>query len=239
MMRVTNPASPGQAPPRSSVAFARCEWLAKYEGKRPWLRGAGYQVVRRGVDLLAVVLTAPLTIPLALFCAVAIKLESPRGPAIFVQHRSGLAGRRFALYKFRTMVPEAEELKAELADRNELSWPDFKIEHDPRITKVGRLLRSTSLDELPQLLNVLRGDMGLVGPRPTFFPADDYTLWQTERLDARPGLTGVWQLGGRASVDFADRSRLDIAYVRLRRLTLDLEIVLRTIPRLLKLKDGR
>jgi lipopolysaccharide/colanic/teichoic acid biosynthesis glycosyltransferase len=127
------------------------------------------------------------------------------------------------------MVPNAEELKKELAHLNELQWPDFKITNDPRVTRVGRFLRRTSLDELPQLLNVVRGEMSLVGPRPTSFDASTYKLWQTERLDAVPGLTGLWQIHGRASTEFSERLRLDIAYIEHRCLALDIELLLRTV----------
>jgi lipopolysaccharide/colanic/teichoic acid biosynthesis glycosyltransferase len=133
------------------------------------------------------------------------------------------------MFKFRTMVPDAEELKKELAHLNELQWPDFKITNDPRITRMGRFLRKSSLDELPQLLNVLRGEMSLVGPRPTSFSAQTYDLWQTERLDVLPGLTGLWQIIGRGSMEFDERVRLDIAYIERRSLSLDIQILFRTV----------
>jgi lipopolysaccharide/colanic/teichoic acid biosynthesis glycosyltransferase len=133
------------------------------------------------------------------------------------------------MYKFRTMVANAEALKKELAHLNELQWPDFKITNDPRITRVGGFLRKASLDELPQLLNVLRGDMSLVGPRPTSFSAQTYKLWHTERLDVQPGLTGLWQIVGRGTSEFNDRLRLDIAYIERRCLWLDVQILVRTV----------
>src|ERR671932_2922705 len=116
------------------------------------------------------------------------------------------------MYKFRTMVPNAEELKLTYAHLNELTWPDFKITNDPRVTRIGRVLRRTGLDELPQLINVLRGDMSLVGPRPTSFAATTYELWETSRLDFRPGITGPWQVAGRNSMDFVERCRLEIGF---------------------------
>jgi lipopolysaccharide/colanic/teichoic acid biosynthesis glycosyltransferase len=127
------------------------------------------------------------------------------------------------------MVPNADVLKKELAHLNELQWPDFKITNDPRITRMGRFLRKTSLDELPQLLNVLRGDMSLVGPRPTSFSPETYELWQTERLDVMPGITGLWQIMGRGSMEFDDRVRLDVAYIERRCVWLDIQILLRTV----------
>ena len=133
------------------------------------------------------------------------------------------------MYKFRTMVPNAEALKQQLMHLNELQWPDFKITNDPRITRIGRFLRKTSLDEVPQIINVLTGEMSLVGPRPTSFSAQTYKLWHTERLDVLPGLTGLWQVLGRASTEFDERLRLDIAYIEKRCLWLDFQILLRTV----------
>ncbi len=133
------------------------------------------------------------------------------------------------MYKFRTMVSDAEKLKQNYADLNELSWPDFKISDDPRVTRVGRFLRKTSLDELPQIINVLKGDMSLVGPRPTSFDASTYDLWHTERLEVLPGITGLWQVNGRSDVDFDERARLDIEYIEKQSVWLDLWILYRTI----------
>ena len=133
------------------------------------------------------------------------------------------------MYKFRSMVPNAEELKKELAHLNELKWPDFKITDDPRVTRIGNILRKTSLDELPQLINVLKGEMSLVGPRPTSFAPDTYDLWQTVRLDVVPGLTGLWQIIGRAETEFYERLRLDIMYIKHRTLWLDIQILFRTV----------
>jgi lipopolysaccharide/colanic/teichoic acid biosynthesis glycosyltransferase len=127
------------------------------------------------------------------------------------------------------MVPNAEELKLKLLHLNELQWPDFKITNDPRITKIGKFLRKTSLDELPQILNILKGDMSFVGPRPTSFAADTYRLWQTERLDVIPGLTGLWQVYGRAETEFDERLRQDIAYIHNRCLFLDIAIIFLTV----------
>jgi lipopolysaccharide/colanic/teichoic acid biosynthesis glycosyltransferase len=168
-----------------------------------------------------------LVFPVLLLCGVAIKLDSP-GPIWFTQMRTGKGGRRFRFYKLRTMVSNAEELEAQYMHLNELSYPDFKITNDPRITRVGRFLRRSSLDELPQLVNVLKGEMSLVGPRPTNFSASTYSLWHTARLAVKPGLTGLWQVSGRSEVDFDDRLRLDIAYMRNQRLSLDIGLLFRT-----------
>jgi lipopolysaccharide/colanic/teichoic acid biosynthesis glycosyltransferase len=137
------------------------------------------------------------------------------------------------------MVPDAEARKAELAARSERSWPDFKIADDPRITPLGRTLRATSLDELPQCWNVLRGDMSLVGPRPTSFSSETYEAWQTARLEVVPGLTGLWQVEARDGSDFAERIRLDLRYVEEHGFLYDLKLLLRTIPAVLWNREGR
>jgi lipopolysaccharide/colanic/teichoic acid biosynthesis glycosyltransferase len=148
---------------------------------------------------------------------------------MFTQQRTGLHGRRFRMFKFRTMVANAEELKASLQHLNILPPPDFKIIDDPRITRVGRILRRSSLDELPQIINVLLGDMSFVGPRPTSFAASTYDVWHTERLEVTPGITGLWQVHGRNWMTFDERLRLDIEYVRTISLGLDLKIIARTV----------
>jgi lipopolysaccharide/colanic/teichoic acid biosynthesis glycosyltransferase len=188
------------------------------------------QLVKRTIDIALASFVLILSAPLLLAAAVAIKATSPGGPVLFRQRRTGYLGRQFVLYKLRTMVPDAEARKSELAHLNARTWPDFKIEHDPRIIRIGRLLRATSLDELPQLFNVLRGDMSLVGPRPTSLAHDKYAMWQYERFDVRPGLTGLWQIAGRESSSFDHRLRLDIAYATRQSLWLDLVILVRTIP---------
>jgi lipopolysaccharide/colanic/teichoic acid biosynthesis glycosyltransferase len=184
-------------------------------------------MVKRLLDILICVGVLPVVLPVLALCAVAIRVESP-GPCFFSQNRTGKGGRRFRMWKLRTMVHNADELKAQYAHLNELSYPDFKIANDPRITKVGRFLRKSSLDELPQIFNVLGGSMSLVGPRPTSFAAETYRLWHTERLEVEPGLTGLWQISGRNDIDFDDRLRLDVAYVRNRCLSLDLHILIHT-----------
>lgn len=191
-------------------------------------RGGRYTTVKRGMDIvLAFCLLMPVGILMAIL-AVAIRLDSP-GPVLFAQLRTGQHGRRFRMLKFRTMVENAEELRADLAHLNVLMPPDFKVPNDPRVTRVGRVLRRSHLDELPQLWNVLVGDMSLVGPRPTSFAADTYRLWHTERLDARPGVTGLWQIRGRHMTEFDERLRLDIRYIDEMSLLTDLRILLLTI----------
>ena len=202
---------------------------------RPWYASTGmprckpqiYRVVKRAIDLTAALALLPLALPVLGLCMLAIKLDTP-GPAMFVQPRTGKDGRRFGMFKLRTMVKNAGELKAKYMHLNEHTYPDFKITNDPRMTRVGRILRKTSLDELPQLFNVIRGEMTLVGPRPTSFGAETYRLWHTARLEVKPGLTGLWQVSGRSDLDFDDRLRLDVAYIRHRCLWLDMQIMLRT-----------
>jgi lipopolysaccharide/colanic/teichoic acid biosynthesis glycosyltransferase len=191
-------------------------------------RRRAYLLAKRVLDVVASLLLLPLVAPVMLLCALAIRIESP-GPALIVQQRTGRNGARFGMLKFRTMVRNAEELKASLAHLNMLPPPDFKIINDPRITRVGSFLRRTSLDELPQIFNVLRGDMSLVGPRPTSFAASTYDLWHTERLEVKPGITGLWQIKGRNSMTFDERLRLDIHYVRNMSFLLDLKILARTV----------
>lgn len=188
-----------------------------------------YQRAKRIMDLVLVCLAAPAWLLLMSLIALIIKVDSPKDPVLFLQPRTGKGGRRFGMYKFRTMVVNAEALKIQYAHLNELQWPDFKITNDPRITRIGRFLRRTSLDELPQCLNILRGEMSLVGPRPTSFSADTYALWHTERLDVIPGLTGLWQIFGRGETEFNDRLRLDILYIERRSLALDICLLLGTV----------
>ncbi len=204
-------------------------WVRRFNPNQRILTGRAYLIAKRIFDLVVVIGAMPFWLPLVGAIALLIRITSPGAPAIFVQQRTGKGGRRFSMYKFRSMVPNAEELKAKYAHLNELQWPDFKITNDPRITRLGRFLRKTSLDEIPQLFNVLLGDMSLVGPRPTSFGAETYKLWQTERLDVLPGLTGLWQVEGRASLEFDDRLRLDIIYIERRSMMLDIVILFRTV----------
>jgi lipopolysaccharide/colanic/teichoic acid biosynthesis glycosyltransferase len=183
--------------------------------------------MKRLVDVALCLAALPLLLPIFTVCAIAIWLNDP-GPVLFTQMRTGKRGRRFKMYKFRTMLKNAEELKQKYAHLNELKWPDFKISNDPRVTRVGNFLRRTSLDELPQLFNVLKGDMSLVGPRPTSFAPSTYELWHMERLEVAPGVTGLWQISGRSDLEFDERLRLDIEYIQNQSLGLDLSILWRT-----------
>jgi lipopolysaccharide/colanic/teichoic acid biosynthesis glycosyltransferase len=191
--------------------------------------GPAYRTVKRAIDIVVAGLLLFLLAPAMGLIALLIRLDDPKAPIFFRQRRCGLGGRSFQLYKFRTMVRDADALKEELRARSVVAWPDFRLVDDPRVTPLGRVLRKTSLDELPQLLNVLRGEMTLVGPRPTSFAADTYTLWQTGRLDFRPGLSGPWQVDGRDSMDFVDRCRLEIAFFARPSLRRELWLLVRTV----------
>jgi lipopolysaccharide/colanic/teichoic acid biosynthesis glycosyltransferase len=192
-----------------------------------------YLLAKRLFDVSFCLLSLPLLLVLFLLCALAIRLDTP-GPILIAQERTGRDGGRFRMLKFRTMVRNAEELKATLAHLNVLPPPDFKIPDDPRITRVGKFLRQSSLDELPQIINVLRGEMSLVGPRPTSFDPSTYSLWHTYRLEVTPGITGLWQVNGRNATTFDERLRLDIEYLETRSFGLDLAILLRTAPAVLR-----
>lgn len=218
------------APAIRPALWSGHEWVDRLRPEHRLVTGRGYDIAKRTFDLLVVILSAPLWVPVMALCAIAIKIDDPSAPVIFTQRRAGRHGTAIQMHKFRTMIPDADSMKAELEHLNELEWPYFKITNDPRITRPGRMLRSTSLDELPQLWDVLMGRLSLVGPRPTDFMADDYRLWQTERLDVKPGITGLWQLYGRGVSDMDDGTRLDIAYVQRRSLWLDLQILARTVP---------
>lgn len=191
------------------------------------------------VDYLVSGLGLVILSPLMLLTAVAVKLTS-RGPVFFAQERCGLNGRRFKLYKFRTMIRDAEAKKSEVEHLNRVNGHAFKAPDDPRITRVGRILRRYSIDELPQLINVLQGKMSLVGPRPPIpGEVDEYQRWQRRRLSMKPGLTGLWQVSGRAELeDFNHWIRLDLQYIDQWSLWLDFKILLKTIPAVLSGKGA-
>lgn len=189
--------------------------------------------LKRAMDLALGSLLLWMAAPLMALIALAIRLDSP-GPVIFRQVRVGKDGRLFTMYKFRTMRVGAEQEQEQLRALNEASGPLFKIRNDPRVTRVGRILRRLSLDELPQLINVLKGEMSLVGPRPPLpSEVEAYKPWQRQRLSAVPGMTGLWQISGRSDLTFDEMCLLDIYYIENWSPMLDLEIILRTIPRIL------
>lgn len=190
----------------------------------------GYLVSKRIIDIVCATIGLILLSPLFLIVAILIKLEDKNGPVIFKQIRVGKDGKEFYMYKFRSMVANAEELKAQLMEKNEATGPVFKMKNDPRVTKVGKFIRKTSIDELPQLFNVLKGEMSLVGPRP---PLPDevakYTTYEMQRLSVIPGLTCYWQVSGRSNLGFDQWIELDLKYIHDRNLLIDLKLILKTI----------
>ncbi|HET6456193.1 MAG TPA: sugar transferase [Armatimonadota bacterium] len=190
--------------------------------------------VKRGADLAFSIAILPLAVPIGIISAAMIKLDSP-GPVFFKQTRIGKDGRPFLIYKFRSMYVNADELVSKLGHLNEAEGPIFKIKKDPRITKVGAIWRKASLDELPQIINILKGDMSLVGPRPPLpREVEKYNACQRGRLAVKPGLTCLWQIQGRSSIPFEKWVELDLEYIRNQSLWLDVKILLKTIPAVLK-----
>lgn len=194
------------------------------------LRGKLDRALKRGLDMLVAGIALILAAPFMGLTALAIRLDSP-GPIFFLQTRVGFRGQTFKCYKFRSMYTDAERRKQELMAINEADGPVFKMKRDPRITRVGRIIRKLSIDELPQLLNVLRGEMSLVGPRPAV-PSEvaRYEFDQLARLDAMPGITGLQQVSGRSDLSFKRWVELDLEYIEHQSVLKDLEILARTIP---------
>lgn len=188
-----------------------------------------YEICKRTIDIIGAGLGLILLSPIIAVVACAVKVTS-KGPIFFSQKRVGKNGELFEMYKFRSMVVNAEELKGNLEDQNEMSGPMFKIKDDPRITKVGKFIRKTSIDELPQLWNVLKGDMSLVGPRPSLpKEVEQFDNWMFKRLSVRPGLTCYWQVSGRNNIDFEDWMKLDCRYVDERNLWIDIKLIFKTV----------
>lgn len=199
----------------------------------PCADSVAYLVAKRLLDIIGALAALAIAAPIMIGTAIAIKLDSP-GPVFFTHYRLGRHGRPFRFCKFRSMTASAPDVRDSLNELNEATGPVFKIRRDPRITRVGRIIRRYSIDELPQLFHVLGGTMSLVGPRPPI-PAEveRYEPWQTERLAVKPGLTCIWQVSGRSDIGFDDWVRLDIQYVRTRNLWLDIKLLLLTIPAVL------
>ncbi|ARP44341.1 Galactosyl transferase CpsE [Geobacillus thermodenitrificans] len=199
----------------------------------------GYLIAKRIMDICGALAGLICLSWLFLIVALLIKLEDPKGPVFFKQVRVGKDGKEFYMYKFRSMVANAEELLESLLHLNEVSGAMFKMKDDPRITKVGKFIRKTSIDELPQLWNVLKGDMSLVGPRPPL-PREvaQYTEYDKQRLLVTPGCTGLWQISGRSNVGFKEMVELDLQYIRNRSILFDLKIILKTVLVLFGSKDA-
>lgn len=189
-----------------------------------------YLFFKRVMDIVGSLCGLIILSPVFLIVGVLIKLEDPKGKVFFSQVRNGIDGKTFNMYKFRSMVHNAEELLDKLQEQNEQSGPVFKIKDDPRITKVGKFIRKTSIDELPQLLNILKGDMSIVGPRPPIpREVEQYTSYQMQRLLVKPGLTCYWQVGGRNEIGFDEWVELDIKYIEERNLWIDIKLIFKTV----------
>ncbi|MDD5794452.1 sugar transferase [Clostridium sp. HCP1S3_B4] len=188
-----------------------------------------YKFIKRTIDIIGSLFGLIILSPILLIVMVAIKIES-RGPVVFAQERVGYKGKRFKMYKFRSMVENAEELKEKLKDQNEMNGPMFKMKNDPRVTRVGRIIRKTSIDEIPQFVNVLKGDMSLVGPRPSLVKeVEEFDDWMLRRLDVKPGLTCYWQVSGRNDINFEEWMKLDIKYIEEQSILVDIKLILKTV----------
>lgn len=198
-----------------------------------------YTFLKRSIDICGSFLGILLLSFLFLIVAIMIKIEDPKGPIFFIQKRVGINGREFKMYKFRSMVSDAEKQLKELLEFNETTGAMFKMKNDPRVTKIGRFIRKTSIDELPQLFNVIKGDMSLVGPRPPL-PREvaEYSNYDKQRLLVTPGCTGLWQVSGRSNIGFEQMVELDLIYIRNRSLIMDIKIILKTFTVLVWSKDA-
>ena len=195
----------------------------------------GYRTIKRIFDFVAALLAVVILSPTFLIIAIAIKINDPHGPVFYTQERVGKDGRRFRMFKFRSMVTNADELLEKLKEQNEIKGAMFKMKNDPRITSVGRFIRKYSLDELPQLLNVVGGSMSIVGPRPPLpYEVDQYTDYDKQRLMVKPGATGMWQVGGRNALNFDQMVELDLTYINERSIWLDLKIMFETVKVMIK-----
>lgn len=198
-----------------------------------------YLALKRAMDIAGALAGLVAAMPLLILIALLIKWEDPRGGVFFKQTRIGRNGRMFPMYKFRSMVSDAEKRLQELLAKNEIQGHMFKMKNDPRITRVGRIIRKTSLDELPQLWNVLKGDMSLVGPRPPLpREVEEYSPYHMQRLAVTPGITGLWQVSGRNSLSFEQMVELDIRYIRTRTIWSDCKIILRTFSEVFASKSA-
>ncbi|CAM2978108.1 sugar transferase [Paenibacillus sediminis] len=198
-----------------------------------------YLILKRIVDFTGALLGLILLFPLFILVALLIKVEDFNGPIIFHQIRIGKNGTPFKMYKFRSMVHNAEELLEQLLDQNEISGAMFKMKVDPRVTRVGRIIRKTSIDELPQLWNVLKGEMSIVGPRPPLpREVEQYSTYHKLRLSVKPGCTGLWQVSGRNQLSFEDMVELDLKYIDGRNIKIDIQIMMKTVSVMLGAKDA-
>jgi len=197
-------------------------------------RKTAYQVVKRIMDVVCSVLALIVLLPVFLITALAIWIEDG-GPVIYVQERNGINSKVFRMYKFRSMCKDAEKLHKELLNQNELDGPVFKIKKDPRVTKVGRFIRKTSVDELPQLINILKGEMSIVGPRPlATYETEKCNTYEKRRMAVKPGLTCYWQCSGRNELCFEEWIKMDLRYIEEASLWVDIKIILKTVRMVVK-----
>lgn len=198
-----------------------------------------YNFIKRVVDVVGSSLGLIVLSPLILIVAIAIKLES-KGPIFFVQERVGFGEKTFKIYKFRSMISNAESLKKDLEHCNEMSGPMFKMKDDPRVTRIGRFIRKTSIDELPQFMNVIKGEMSIVGPRPSLpKEVEKFEYWMMERFTVKPGITCTWQVSGRNDISFEEWMNMDIQYVRKKNIGLDIKLIFKTVLLLFGDKHAR
>jgi exopolysaccharide biosynthesis polyprenyl glycosylphosphotransferase len=198
-----------------------------------------YLISKRAIDIIGALLGLIVLSVVFLVVAIAIKLEDPKGPVFFGQTRVGKNEKEFKMYKFRSMITDAESRLQDLLKHNETTGAMFKMKNDPRVTKIGRFIRKTSIDELPQLWNVLKGDMSLVGPRPPLpREVEEYTIYDKQRLLVQPGCTGLWQVSGRSTIGFQEMVELDLNYIQKRSILMDLQIILKTVFMLFNSKDA-
>jgi len=192
--------------------------------------GPIYLFFKRAMDIIGSLCGIILLSPLLIIVAIAIKIEDPKGSIFFSQQRCGKDNKLFPMYKFRSMVSNAEELLEELMEHNEMDGPVFKIKDDPRITRVGKFIRKTSIDELPQLFNILIGHMSIVGPRPAIpHEVAEYSHYHKQRLLVKPGLTCIWQVSGRNSIGFEEWMEMDLEYIEKRNLWMDIKLIFKTV----------
>lgn len=199
------------------------------EGTEVIKKNIGYRFVKRVMDIICSLIGLILLSPVFLITAIAIRVEDG-GPVIFIQDRNGVYGKVFRMYKFRSMCQDAEKMHQTLLDQNELDGPAFKMKDDPRLTKVGKFLRRTSIDELPQLVNILKGEMSLVGPRPLpTYETDKCNAYQKQRMLVKPGLTCYWQCSGRNNIPFDEWIEMDLKYIKEASMWTDFKILCKTV----------
>jgi len=224
-------------PPRDEAVIGVSDYYSNRRSAQQTV--SVYSIIKRTIDIVGSLVGLFLLSPLFIIIAILIKWEDPKGSVFFYQTRIGKDEKPFRMYKFRSMLTGAEDKLKELLDKNEISGAMFKMKDDPRITKIGKIIRKTSIDELPQLLNVLRGEMSLVGPRPPLSrEVAEYTEYDKQRLSVTPGCTGLWQVSGRNNLCFKQMVELDLTYIQKRCIWFDIKIMLRTVKTLVGSQDA-